>query len=216
MHRRPPQQRRYARVVQGPRAILSPEIKCCDSQIVSNAIPQYSGVAGSEPSAAAFAGITWVNNPRQGATVDQRIGNKIVVKSITARFGIFCPTGLTGGILRWGLVYDAQPNGAFPAIGELFLSNPGGGQATSGINIANKSRFSVIRDQWMVLDVSSELVHMVNCYAKGRWETEFGSATGTIGAIKTGAIYLFLWYIQSTGATPVTNPKPETRIRYYD
>ena len=56
-----------------------------------------------------------------------RIGNKVIVKSVHARILISAaPGAATQEVARVMLVYDRQPNGAFPAIGDILLDQPAG------------------------------------------------------------------------------------------
>lgn len=199
-----------------PRSTQLQEVKCFDQSIAGAVgLSAFGGTASAEP-AAAFQGITEVNCITQGATVANRIGNKIMIKSIDMRLS-FSGIATTLATLRLMLIYDRQPNGAFPAITDILLSQPAGAaKALSGLNIANKSRFQVIRDQWLDMDPASNLIELVHWYCKGRWESEFGANAGNIGDFRTGALLLVAFVAAAGGAGPVTFMSSECRIRYYD
>lgn len=194
-----------------PRTTGLTEVKSFDCVVAGGVLPLTAAAAGAEPGAA-FAGLCEVNNIQQGATVAQRIGNKVVVKSIHLK----CNLGGVAGNLaaaRIMLVYDKQPNGAFPAITDILLDQPAGAaNFFSSLNIANKSRFQVIRDGFYNLDAAQSLIHTLNIYCKGRWECEYGANAGTIGDFRTGAIYLIGIYTSSQ----VTMSTGDVRIRYFD
>lgn len=178
------------------------------------AIPAVGAVATAEP-AVAFAGITEVNCVPQGATVANRIGNKIVLRSVHYRASISAAAAVQGEV-RLMLVYDRQPNGAFPALTDVLLSQPAGAVNNySSINIANKNRFLVIRDQFFNLDAAQSLIHHIDWFCKGRWETEFGANAGNIGDFRTGSI-LFIGYITNAIGGNIVLSNGNCRVRYYD
>lgn len=194
------------------------EVKCFDVNTqmpLSIGIPTYSSASGAEPSSA-WQGYTCINEVTQGAAVYQRIGNKVVFRSIHARFCIYMLTGTIGAAIRIALIYDRQPNGAYPAGAEMFQTTLTTMPRYSPLNIGNKSRFSIIRDQVVDLSVQSNYSKSIQIYAKGRWETEYaGVGTGTIGDIKTGAIYLYIVEPWATGGHCDLS-SGTVRLRYYD
>lgn len=168
--------------------------------------------SGAEP-AAAFAGITELNCVPQGATVANRIGNKIVMKSVHLKFTL-TNTALAGlATARVMLLYDSQPNGAFPAYTDIMLEQPLGAATFHGnLNIANKSRFQMIRDSFLNFDEAQANIRTVNLYCKGRWQTEFGGNAGTIADFRTGALFL----VALCATNVVAMSAGSARIRYYD
>jgi len=191
------------------------EVKSFDMTIGSANMVAVGAVAGTEP-AAAYTGLTEVNCMAQGATVSQRIGNKVVVKSIHVVAELSSGAAAATAGIRIALLYDKQPNGAFPAIGDILLDQPANtGMALSSINIANKSRFQFIRDQFVTIDPGVGQEYILKMYCKGRWETEFATNTNTIGDIKTGAIYLLMFYTRFGTAAPALS-LCHCRCRYYD
>ena len=203
------------------------EIKSFD-QIVSNAGPNYwttaPNVLGAEPNV--FTGLTEINLVRQGATFYNRIGNQITVKSIACSFGIVQDSlSNTGHTWRWRymIVYDRQPNGAFPGITDIISDNDTGACTfDSGITIANKSRFTILRDRRGVIDDAGVAAVQVNEYIKCNLSVEYKANGGTIGDISTGAIYLICFADFNGGAglrlqfMPTSAQGATTRIRYSD
>lgn len=194
------------------------EVKSYDVTCTGAALQAVGAVAGAEP-AAAFAGIVELNNITQGTTVAQRIGNKIIMKSLLLRTSIYAPNTYIGEV-RCLVVYDRQPNGAFPALQDLLYNQPAGALTNySSVNIANKSRFLILRDKFYNMDAAQSLVHQVQFYIKGRWETEYGASSGPPGVIgdqRTGALYFvaYVTYGGGVGAAAINNI--QSRIRYYD
>jgi len=197
------------------RRVGNTEVKSFDVTVAAANVVAVSAVAGTEPGAA-YTGLTEINCIAQGATVANRIGNKVVVKSVQICAEVSSGAAAAVAGLRAMLVYDKQPNGAFPAIADILLDQPAGtGMALSSINIANKSRFVFIRDQFFTIDPGVGQEYILKLYAKGRWETEYGSNAGNIGDIKTGALYMLLFYTRYGTAVPALSLF-HSRIRYFD
>ena len=191
------------------------EVKCFDENIATAAVlPNLAAVAGTEP-AAAYSGMTEINCIRQDATVAGRIGNKVVIKSLHCKFNLTAAAVVTATV-RGMLVYDRQPTGAFPAITDILLDQPlGAANGMGGLNISNKSRFSVIRDKYFAIDAAQSLQIPVNWYVKGRWEVEFGANAGTIGDFRTGAIYFICFQANAAGGN-ANITQQNCRCRYFD
>jgi len=196
----------------------SQEVKTFDCPITAPAVslPSAAAAAGGEP-AAAFLGITEINCVQQLGTFYGRIGAKIVIRSVEFTCNLSGIGDVTDGACRLLLVYDRQTNGAFPAIADVLSTANAAGVTifSAGINMTNKSRFSIIRDFRCTFDAVSKQTEIVHLYAKGRWESEFGSTDGDIGDIRTGAIYLIAFSGTMVGAG-VNLLDGMARVRYYD
>ena len=190
------------------------EIKSFDFEEGANvALPLLTAATGS---ASLATGMVAINLVQQGAAYYNRIGTKAVVKSIAVQFGLGAPESYTKpGLVRYMVVYDRQPNGAYPTIGDI-LQNPAGNTFfNTGVNMTNKSRFSILRDKVVCLDAAQAAVLQVKEFISNRLETEYGTSTGGIGDIKSGAILLIIGYETIAEPAP-TCFYPRTRIRYYD
>jgi len=199
------------------------EIKFFDCAVANPAVggfglPLHSTPpTGAEPGVA-FTGITEVNCVAQGATSYNRIGTKIVIKSIKfdSTFTLR-GTAPTQAVVRWMLVYDRQPNGAFPAFSSLLSENISTVPSMySGINMANRSRFLVLRDQTYALDAEQRQIVHASAYIRTGLESQFTSNTATIGDITTGALYLVAFADSNAAATYVAMTQSRFRIRYFD
>jgi hypothetical protein len=127
------------------------------------------------------------------------------------------PNNSAQGPCRVMLVYDRQPNGAFPAIADILYNAPAGAvEYGSGINMTNKSRFSVLRDLRIQVDPTNGDSFVFHTYSKCNAESEFGADGGTIGDIRTGALYLVAFTGILTGANVISIRNCMTRIRYFD
>lgn len=179
-------------------------------------LPLVAAATGSEPGTA-FTGITELNPVQQGATSYNRIGTKILIKSIDFRANFY----LAGSApvytaVRYLLVYDRQPNGAFPAIASILSENIGTPPVhLSGVNMANRSRFVVLRDRQIILTAQDNMTS-VKEFVKTKLETQFSANTGAIGDITTGAIYLIAFSSVSSAVTLAVLSGAHCRIRYFD
>jgi len=173
--------------------------------------------SGHEP-ATAFTGITELNCVQQGATAFNRIGTKIMIKSISLNACLSINgTQPNHVVSRVMLVYDRQPNGAFPLFSALLSDNISTAPSfNSQVNMANRSRFVILRDQYFELSEGGQETLPIKFFVKTKLETQFGANAGTIGDITTGAIYLVA-YAQYSGATNyITLHEIQSRIRYFD
>lgn len=195
------------------------EIKSFDCLVTAPAagINWAMGAAAFAEPGIPFTGMTELNVIAAGAAVYERIGAKIMIRSIRIR------TGWTGaatpclGIVRVAVVYDRQPNGAAPAIGDLFQDLRTAGATTtdlmSGVNIGNKNRFTILRDQSFIFD-TTHLTTALDWFIPCRLQTEYRASAGTIGDISTGAVFLVMAAQNTTSF--VNMPTCRARIRYED
>lgn len=107
----------------------------------------------------ATPGFALLNAVNVGSNIYQRTGVKIALRSIHIR-GIITPsrqngTAVTEQLGRIIVVYDKQPNGAGPAMGDVLqtLSNAGAATTTSYSmpNLLNRERFTILRDKKVFL-----------------------------------------------------------------
>ena len=208
------------------------EIKCRD-QVFSPGGTVSSTLLASvvyiEPTVAGLGlatGYTCINTLEQGNGVSQRIGNKVVIKSIMIQGMIAAPVTVdatdTGGV-RVIVVYDKQTNGAAPAITEIIGNvSTAGGYATgfnSPIKITNKNRFVVLRDHIFPMGGNiDQASHSFKWFIKKQLETTYSSTSSppTVANITTGAIFLltFIGAGQFTHSPDINDFN--VRIRYED
>lgn len=149
-----------------------------------------------------------------GSGANNRIGRKIVMKSVLIRYSVSLQATTTGGgTARIMLVYDKQANAAAPGVTDLLLSNT----FTSPNNISNKDRFVVLSDI-ITESMSTQNNFSISgkFYKKLNLETMYNTGTaGTIADITTGSLYVFLG---NNGGFSVAQPQItyETRIRFTD
>ena len=192
----------------------APEVKFFDVTVANASWPLIATVAGAEPTTA-FAGITELNDILQGAGAYQRIGQKLTMKSVAFK----CSLELGGtppvmGNGRIMLVYDRQPNGAFPSISDLLSINVSTAPIfTSGLNMSKKSRFSILCDKYIDLDTDALGTASVVLFRNNiNLETEYSATAGTIADITTGALFLIAFGTYTNFAMK----NATARIRFYD
>lgn len=164
-------------------------------------------------------GMSAINLVSAGSAFYQRIGSKIFVKSIEIEGCV--EQGASAGYKAYGrylIVYDRQANGAYPTLQNILQDNDSALTFNSGVNMQNRSRFAIIRDKRFVIDSGSNLQYNIKEYCKGMWEVEYGTSTGLIGDVRTGAIYFILFMNGAGGGgNDAIVPKAiKSRIRYWD
>lgn len=138
--------------------------------------------------------ITLLNTVAQGASVNQRVGKKILLKSLQCHGNIFAGTTTTisdGTVL---IVYDKRPVGALPAITDVLNS----ASSNSFNNDANSGRFRILK-RWDALVTGNQTTPATGMEAQ---EADFylnlrdlpttfkAAATGAIGDQEEGSLLL--------------------------
>lgn len=165
--------------------------------------------------------ITLLNGVAVGTDFTDRIGRKILMKSIFIR-GIHLPVDDSTGnfISRLVIVYDRQANGVAPAITDVVKSINGSAQ----INLNNRDRFQILFDkQYVTAKVSdtatqsfagSPTVHSVKLFRRLRHETVFQGTAATVASIATGSVYMLTF--SNAAANTGGSFSLSTRIRFAD
>lgn len=106
------------------------------------------------------ASITQLNAIRIGSTYVNRIGRRIEMKNLRLT-GILeqLRTIATEDYMRVMVVYDRQPNGAFPVLADIIATTDQAAANTTGvfsnINLNNRDRFIFLRDKRVALPSST-------------------------------------------------------------
>lgn len=162
----------------------------------------------------------------QDTTENGRIGRKVIIRSIAARFIISLPvnTGLStspgGDVVRCIILWDKQANGAYPAIQDYLDT----AVIESYRNLANAARFITLFDEFYAINRKSSANNnastsisvgkeemFVKFYKNVAIPIEFEGQTGNIEEITTNNIVFM--YISDLGIAGVTAQK--TRLRYF-
>lgn len=170
--------------------------------------------------------------PVLGSDFTNRIGRKILNKSLYIRGRVTITSAVTGAVNTIGcqqarmiIVVDNQPNGAAPATTDLLKQS----LVESQLNANNRDRFKVIKDKTFIFEpyinvtTATQAQSAVNrasydikCYKKLNVETIFnGTNGGTIGDVNSGAIYMF-WIGSNIAGGSDVSAILTTRIRFDD
>lgn len=173
---------------------------------------------GAEP-AAAFLGITELNCIQQGAAFYQRIGTKVMMKSLELKFimqanGVVMTLATGGVTIRYMVVYDRQPNKTFPSLADVLAVNDGAATFNAGVDMTNRSRFVVLCNQFYAFDVAQDYTLHVHKFIPLNLETEFGASGNTIGDLTTGSLLLIAF--SSNAAIDCNLNQVSSRVRYMD
>lgn len=175
-----------------------------------------AAVAGTAVNANPVTGMVCINTPIAGSAFSERVGSRIVVKSIAVKMMINPAATTAQNTVRVMIVYDRQVNKQFAGIGDLLAVNASAPTFSAGINIQNKNRFLVLRDSYVPIDAAQGLCKYLSFYVKGRWDTEFSASAGSVADITTGAIYVVWFMATQVGAGALNVTEFNTRIRYDD
>jgi len=153
----------------------------------------------------------------QGASVNQRIGKKIMLKSIQIRGSAVAASTATTNDCALLIVYDRRPTGALPAITDILVS----ANSISFNNDANSGRFKILRRMDFTLagnttTMTESFTKNLDDYIKVNLPVEFQAAgTGAIGDISTGALYIVTVGNQAAG-TAAASATLAFRTRFVD
>jgi len=163
--------------------------------------------------------IALVNTIAQGASVNQRVGKRCLLKSLQLRGHVvsLATTTFTDGCAV--LVYDRRPTGSLPAITDIFDTV----SSRSFNNDSNSDRFKVLR-RWDWTFTGNSTTPVTGGEAKTFDEfvdlknlpyVAKAVGTGAIGDIAEGAIYLVTMGIDAAGTTGA-RLTCGTRLRFVD
>lgn len=178
---------------------------------------KFIDVTSSGTTATAGA-VTLLNGVATGTDITNRIGRKIMMKSILFRLDLqTTATSLLGDFIRVLVVYDCQTNTTTPAVTDVIVNN-----YNSPMNLSNRDRFKVLIDKHVIMnacDLTGGVVaggdpmpKYVKVYKKMNLEVIFGGVNSNVGSINTGGIFLVL-VSQNNALTTATL---YSRIRFED
>jgi len=178
--------------------------------------------------------ITLLNGIAEGSGFYNRIGRKIVLKSlyITGAIAPVNTSAITQSYCRLIVIYDAQTNGAAPTWANVIQSYTAAGTPTSlyidQFNLDNRDRFRILADRrWDMPGTTGSALttvpagnsshdQTVKMYIKLRGlETQYKSSSSTVSDIATGSIYLLTCSDNSHG-TNYYQVSYSCRCRYTD
>ncbi|AXQ65411.1 MAG: coat protein [Circular genetic element sp.] len=170
--------------------------------------------------------VTLLNTVAQGASVNQRVGKKIIMKGLQCRGRLMNePTGVYNDV-AYMIVYDKRPTGSLPTLTEILVD-----ANSYSMNLdANAGRFRILKrvDETLLGNtsltgaVANALTDRTSCDAT--WWLDLKSApvtykaagTGAIGDIEEGALYLVTVGMRATGGTDAGQLTAQFRLRFLD
>lgn len=181
-----------------------------------------------------------LNGIQNGAGFYNRIGNKVEMKSLEFRAQIsLSDKNTTSGVdyIRFAIIYDAQPNGAYPTWADIFTSYTDQGltssDAFSFLNINNRERFKVFAD-WVFrsgfdgnVGLTAEVAEQLNTCQEAtnfhrfiklkRLVANYKSSSNpaAVGDVATGSL-LFVTLGSRPDLDANYNVQWSARLRYYD
>lgn len=175
---------------------------------VSNTLTTGIGGAG-------FSAANLLNGLVKGSEATNRIGQKIVMRSLLIRAKQRLQPTTTGGCsIRLLCVYDKQTNATAPLITDILLAD----DFNSPNNLNNRERFVTMFDKVLEpLSVAGNVETGIVQFNPINMDTMFNSAgnAGTVGDITTGSLYLFA---AQSGTAAVAAPTVifRSRLRFID
>lgn len=140
--------------------------------------------------------VTLINTVPQGASVNQRVGKKILLKGLQCRGDMINGSTATANDCAFMIVYDKRPTGTLPAVTDILVS----ANAVAFNNDANSGRFVILKrvDQTLIGNLTAPANYTDLSTVSTDWwlslkdlPTTFKAAgTGAIGDIEEGALYL--------------------------
>lgn len=141
--------------------------------------------------------VTLLNTVAQGAAVTQRVGKKIAMKGLQFRGNMTARITALINNVAYMIVYDKRPTGALPTITDIINAIT----PNSMNNDANAGRFSILKrvDETLIGNTDASAAFLTDCTSKsqdwwldlkGREVVYKAAATGGIGDIEQGALYL--------------------------
>jgi len=184
-------------------------------------------------------GVYPLNLTTQGSALQNRLGNKIALKSLQMKyhFQIKAPTvanPVPQQDIRVIIFYDKQTNGSLPSISDVISSVDQNGTVTCSTdsypNNFNRDRFVILADSWFhlpqvtwnsTLGTSTELwlpsmseLRFDRYIKLKNIETCYKANAGTIGDVSTGG--LFIMHISNAGTTPYVQIDFSARLKFAD
>lgn len=157
-----------------------------------------------------------LNGLTPGSGAENRIGRKIIMKSLLLRYSIQVISHSQGSSrFRILVVYDKQANATAPGINDILAYNA----FLSPNNLSNRDRFVTLADEYTdicgTFGECDDPDGMLK-FKKLNLETIFNAGTaGTVADITSGSIYIFFCQSGSLAFTSATL-NFQSRIRFID
>lgn len=203
-----------------PKSSLLTEVKAFDySYVNTRYLPTAANVTGLDAflSGSATGGMTCINLPVQGSTVNERIGSKITTKALTIRFRFSTLfTNYTSLSCRILVVHDHQPNNAYPTIATILQDTSGNTRFLTSTNMGFRDRFKILRDKIITFNKNANTGYAGKSFLMPNIQCSYSASTGAMTDITTGALYVIMFSNYADANDNVIIDSLYTRLRYYD
>lgn len=165
--------------------------------------------------------VTLLNTIGQGTAVFQRIGKKVVLKGLQCRGSVSNLTTATDNDFAYMIVYDKRPTGTLPSITDIL-------EIASSLSMnkdANAGRFRILKrvDDVLAGNNAAAASYTSAMIKRADWWLDLKSApvvykaaaTGAIGDIEEGALYL-VTIGNRTAGTAAAQATLGFRLRFLD
>jgi len=192
-----------------------------------------NGVESNAIQTGALYRVENLNFIQQQTGAYQRIGRKLIIKSILIDLLIGVRnTGNQSVAVKWWLCLDRQANGQGPNPGDVLTTT--NGQAPVNVppnaqlptvtwvpNIANRQRFRIMKEKEFILTpqiVDQIMLRKCKCYIKCNIPIEYGGTTGAVAEIKSNNIFMMISISFNNAVTQaeVMAADGMMRLRYLD
>jgi len=167
-----------------------------------------------------------------GADFTQRIGRKICLTSVYIRGFVNIANAKTqpptvsdvaAQHVRFLLLWDMQPNGAYPIVTDILASS----STNAPMNLNNRDRFKVIADKQFVFDpfIFDTATSTASCtnqikpfklYKKLNLEAIYNGSTGSVADITSGNLIAFWLGSDPSGLNGPVDFNGSYRVRFID
>ena len=152
-----------------------------------------------------------------GINDNERIGNTIVITSISARFCMLATVNSTLHCYRFMLIWDKQPNKALAILADIFVGAPPH-HPNDFNDLESRDRFVTVWNSGTFIMGglgSDNDGRAIEFYCKCRAQTVFSDNAGVIGSMVTGAL-LFVQIRDGGIVAEAVNGDYQFRLRYTD
>ncbi len=151
-----------------------------------------------------------LTNINQGSSNEQRIGHSLKFVSMLLNLNAKVDPASSGTTVRYNVVLDKQPNGATPAINDIWETS----DVISAMNKSNGKRFRILCGGRIDLSPTGDQIKTLSIWKDFKFgDTKYKGNTGTITDLSTNSLLLVL-----VSNETVNTPLVEVccRLRYVD
>lgn len=171
-------------------------VKVFDVTCLSNvSLPNFTDPPAFAEPGVNFRGGSCLNEVRLGTANYNRIGCSIMMKSVDIAVEMYNATQSAFGALRAAVVYDTQPNGAFPANFQTVFAQQqiATFEMWSGINVNNSSRFVLLAEEDYVFEPPQLEYITLRMHVDLDLPAVYRATAGTIADIASGSLLFMVW-----------------------